>query len=168
LLYPVGELSFEQVEAAVLNVARYDLLKLADALWTGQVERTLRMLAGLQAEGEAAVLVHWTLAEDVRALVRARAALDSGKPMPMALREARAWGQKERLFERVLPMLAGHELAQLLQATSICDGIVKGLKHPDWPREPWDALNRLVLMLLQTQTQMQTQGKTRRPLALSS
>ena len=33
--------------------------------------RTLRMLAGLQAEGEAAVLVHWTLAEDVRTLARA-------------------------------------------------------------------------------------------------
>jgi hypothetical protein len=29
------------------------------------------MLEGLQAEGEAAVLVHWTLAEDIRALARA-------------------------------------------------------------------------------------------------
>jgi DNA polymerase III delta subunit len=65
LLHPAGELSFEQVEAAVLNVARYDVAKLAEAVWTGQVARTLRMLDGLQAEGEAAVLVHWTLAEDI-------------------------------------------------------------------------------------------------------
>jgi hypothetical protein len=32
LLYPAGELSFEQVEAAVLNVARYDVFKLGEAI----------------------------------------------------------------------------------------------------------------------------------------
>jgi DNA polymerase III subunit delta len=151
LLHPAGELSFEAIESAVLNVARYDLAKLAEAIWTGQVERSLRMLAGLQAEGEAAVLVHWQLASDVQALARARAALDDGKPLPMALKEARVWGAKERLFERLLPQLTGTQTTQCLQAASVVDGIVKGLKHPDWPFEPWDALRRWVLMLLQAQ-----------------
>ncbi len=149
LLHPAGELGFEQIEAAVLDVARYDIAKLAEAVWGGQVARALRMLDGLQAEGESAVFVHWSLAEDLRALARARAALDDGKPLPLALKEARAWGLKERLFERVLPALADHQLAHLLAAASICDGIVKGLKHPEWPHEPWDALQRLVLMALQ-------------------
>ena len=70
LLYPAGELGFEQVEAAVLNVARYDVFKLGEAVLAGQVARALRMLEGVRAEGEAAVLVHWTLAEDIRALKR--------------------------------------------------------------------------------------------------
>ena len=87
-----GELSFEQIEAAVLNVARYDVFKLGEAVLAGQVARALRMLDGLQAEGEAAVLVHWTLAEDIRALKRVKDALDGGKPLPMALRESRVWG----------------------------------------------------------------------------
>jgi DNA polymerase-3 subunit delta len=151
LLHPAGELGFEQIEAAVLNVARYDITKLAEALWTGQVARTLRMLDGLQAEGEAAVLVHWTLAEDLRALGRARAALDEGKPIPMALKEARVWGLKEKLFERVLPLLSDQALAHLLDAASICDGIVKGLKHPEWPAQPWPALRRLALMAIEAQ-----------------
>jgi len=73
----------------------------------------------------------------------------SSKPLPLALREARAWGIKEKLFERVLPLLAGHQLAPLLEAASVCDGFVKGLKHSDWPQAPWDALRRLVLMALQ-------------------
>ncbi|MBK6469498.1 MAG: DNA polymerase III subunit delta [Betaproteobacteria bacterium] len=149
LLHPPGELSFEQVEAAVLNVARFDVTKLSEAVWTGNVARALRVLEGLQHEGEAAVLVHWTLADDIRALARGRAALDDGKPLPLALKEARAWGLKERLFERVLPLLAGHQMAHLLEAASVCDGIVKGLKHPEWPQAPWDALRRLVLMSLQ-------------------
>ncbi len=161
LLHAAGELGFEQIEAAVLNVARYDIAKLAEALWTGQVARTLRMLDGLQAEGEAAVLVHWTLAEDLRALGRARAALDDGKPIPMALKEARVWGLKERLFERVLPLLAGHQLAHLLDAASICDGIVKGLKHPDWPLDPWAALRRLTLSILQASQLGGTKSRAR-------
>jgi DNA polymerase-3 subunit delta len=149
LLYPQGELSFEQVEAAVLDVARYDVFKLGEALLAGQVARALRMLDGLRAGGEAAVLVHWTLAEDIRALARARAALDDGKPLPLALREARAWGLKEKLFERVLPQLASYQVAHLLEAANICDGLVKGLRHPDWPADPWDGLRRLALLMLQ-------------------
>jgi DNA polymerase-3 subunit delta len=149
LLHPAGELSFEQIEAAVLNVARYDVFKLGEALLAGQVGRALRMLDGLQAEGEAAVLVHWTVAEDIRALKRVKDAMAAGKPLPMAMREARVWGVKERLFERALPFFTDNSLAQLLHAAQVCDGLVKGLKHPDWPVEPWGGLKRLALMLLQ-------------------
>ncbi len=67
LLHPPGELGWAQVEAAVLNVARYDVFKLSEAVLAGQLLRVQRMLDGLQAEGEAAVLVHWALAEDIRA-----------------------------------------------------------------------------------------------------
>ena len=149
LLYPPGVLGYAQVEAAVLNVARYDVFKLGEAVLTGQVGRALKMLDGLQAEGEAAVLVHWTLTEDIRALKRVKDALADGKPLPMALREARVWGAKERLYERVLPALADHQLAHLVEAASICDGIIKGLKHPDWPLDGWAALKRLMLLTLQ-------------------
>jgi len=149
LLYPQGPLSFEQVESAVLNVARYDVFKLAEAVLAGQVARALRMLDGLQAEGEAPVLVHWTLSEDIRALKRVKDAMAEGKPLPMALREQRVWGMKEKLFERVLPAVPDHALAHLVEAAQVCDGLVKGLKHPGWPLEPWDGLKRLVLLLLQ-------------------
>ena len=149
LLYEPGVLGFEQVEAAVLDVARYDVFKLGEAVLAGRVARALRMLDGLRAEGEAPVLVLWTLAEDIRALARVRAAMAEGQPLPLALREARVWGQREKLFERALPLLSTATLQQLLRAASVCDGLVKGLKHPDWPEDAWDGLRRLVLMLLQ-------------------
>ena len=149
LLHAPGELSFEQVESAVLNVARYDVAKLSDAIWAGQTARALRVLDGLQAEGEAAVRVHWTLAEDIRALARAHAALQSGKPLPLAIKSSGAWGQKEKMLERVLPLFADQQVAFLLDAASICDGIAKGLKHPDWPHEPWAALRRWMLAMLE-------------------
>jgi DNA polymerase-3 subunit delta len=113
LLYPAGELSQAQVESAVLNVARYDVFKLSEAVLSGQVARVQRMLDGLQAEGEAAVLVHYALAEDIRALKRVKDAMAEGRPLPMALREQRIWGVREKLFERVLPKLTPTRLMAL-------------------------------------------------------
>ena len=147
LLHPPGDLSFEQVESAVLNVARYDVFKLSEAVLAGHAVRVQRMLDGLKAEGEAEVLVHYTLSEDIRALKRVKDAMNQGRPLPMALREQRVWGDKERLFERVLPRLTDATLANLLQAAHQVDGIVKGLKQPDWPTNPWQALHRLAMQL---------------------
>jgi DNA polymerase-3 subunit delta len=163
LLYPQGELNFEQIEAAVLNVARYDVFKLGEAVLAGQTARVLRMLDGLRAEGEAPVLVHWTLAEDIRALKRVKDAAASGKPLPMALREARVWGAKERLFERLVPLLSDHTLAHWVEAASVCDGLIKGLKHPHWPIDAWDGLKRLALMV----TQHTAAPKAAQPLRLA-
>ena len=145
LLYPAGELSWAQVEVAVLNVARYDVFKLSEAVLSGQVARVQRMLDGLQAEGEAEVLVHYTLAEDIRALKRVKDAMAAGQPLPMALKAQRIWGPRERLFERVLPRLSPARLNNLLQSAHQVDGIVKGLKVPDWPQDGWQALHRLAL-----------------------
>ena len=147
LLYPAGELSFEQVESAVLNVARYDVFKLSEAVLAGNAPRVQRMLDGLQAEGESEVLVHYTLAEDIRALKRVKDAVSLGQPLPMALREQRIWGLKERLFERVLPRLTPMALDNLLHAAHTVDGLVKGLHAPDWPLDNWQALHRLAMML---------------------
>ncbi len=147
LLHPPGELAWEQVEAAVLNVARYDVFKLSEAVLCGQVARVQRMLDGLQAEGEAEVLVHWALAEDIRALKRVKDAMNAGKPLPMALRENRIWGAKERLYERLLPQAGDAQLARLVHSAHVVDGIVKGLKVPDWPTSGWQALSRLALQM---------------------
>jgi DNA polymerase-3 subunit delta len=145
LLYPPGQISQAQVESSVVNVARYDVFKLSESVLSGQVARVQRMLDGLQAEGEAAVLVHYTLAEDIRAMKRVKDAMAAGKPLPMALREQRVWGPRERLFERVLPRMTEARLNGLLQAAHQVDGIVKGLKVPDWPTDPWQALQRLAV-----------------------
>ena len=147
LLFPPGELDFEQVESAVLNVARYDVFKFSETVLAGQTARVQRMLDGLQAEGESEVLVHYTLAEEIRALKRVKDAMAQGRPMPMALREQRIWGARERLFERILPRLGVDALSELLFAAHQVDGIVKGLKLPDWPANGWQALHRLAMMV---------------------
>lgn len=139
-------LSLERIETLVTDVARFEANQLGEALWAGQLARSLRLLDALQAEGEAVVRLHWLLADDVRALRRGAAALAAGKPLPMALREARVWGPKERLFERVLPNLKPAALDALLVAVQQLEGICKGLREPGWPTEPWAAMRRFLLL----------------------
>ena len=147
LLHPPGELTFEQIERAVLDVARFDVLKLSEAVLAGQALRVQRMVDGLEAEGVAAVLVHNELARTIRALKQVKDATTQGVALPMALRKSGVWGVRERLFERVLPRLPAAALARLLLAAHRADGIVKGIKAPDWPQQPWGALHRLAMML---------------------
>lgn len=145
LLQPEGELSFEVVEQAVLNVARYDVFKLSEAVLSGNLPRAMRMMDGLQAEGTAEVLVHWTLSEDIRNLKRAKDALASGQPLPMVLRSLRIWGNKEKLFERVVPRLSANAAVRLLHSAHVVDGIVKGLPADNWPSDSWQALRKLAV-----------------------
>ena len=155
-----GILGFEQVQNAVLNVARYTTAKLSEAALAGQRLRTARVLDGLQAEGESDVFALWALSEDIRNLKRVQDALDAGRPMPMALRESRVWGVKEKLYERALTQLDSQKLVQLLQAAHKVDGITKGLKQPDWPNAGWQALHRLANMLCATCAVQQRSGSS--------
>jgi len=67
LLHPPGEISLAQIEAAVMNVARYDVSDLRDALKARDTVRAARMLEGLKAEDAAPPLVLWALATEARA-----------------------------------------------------------------------------------------------------
>src|SRR5260363_122279 len=98
LLYPPGELSVEQIQTAVLDVARYDVFKLGEAMRSGDVARLARMLDGLRGEGAAPVFILWALAEELRALWRIKQGLAAGRPLTALTREARVWGAREKLI----------------------------------------------------------------------
>ena len=40
-------------------------------------------------------------------------------------------------------------ITRLVEAAQICDGLVKGLRHPAWPVDPWGGLQRLALLLVE-------------------
>jgi DNA polymerase-3 subunit delta len=66
LLYPPGEISLAQIEAAVLNVARYDVSDLREAVKARDTVRAVRTLEGLKSEDAAPPLVLWALATEAR------------------------------------------------------------------------------------------------------
>ncbi len=145
LLHPAGKLSFEQIQDAVLNVARYDVFKLNEAMLTGDAARLARMLDGLKGEGEALPLVLWAVAEEIRTLLKLKAGMAQGRPLGMLLKEYRIWGPRERLMEPALRRLSLALLEAALQEAAQIDKMVKGLRARAFAGDAWDAMLQLGL-----------------------
>lgn len=149
LLYPDGKLTFEQIHDAVLNVARYDVFKLNEAMLSGDVPRLVRMVDGLKGEGEALPLVLWAVAEEIRMLLKLKAGVAQGKALGVLLKEYRIWGVRERLMEPALRRLALPALEQALQEAAQIDKMIKGLRAKAFAGDAWDALLQLGLKIAQ-------------------
>jgi len=147
LLHPPGKLSFEQVQDAVLNVARYDVFKLNEAMLSGDIARLTRMMDGLKGEGEALPLVLWAVTEEIRTLLKLKSGMAQGKPVGALLKEYRIWGPRERLMEPALRRISLTALEQALQEAALVDRMVKGLRARSFAGDPWDALLQLGLKL---------------------
>ncbi len=147
LLYPEGPLSFEQIHGAVLNVARYDVFKLNEAMLSGDTARLVRMLEGLQGEGEALPLVLWAVAEEIRTLLKLKSGVAQGRPLSQLTKEHRIWGPRERLIEPALRRLKLSTLESAMQEAAQIDKMVKGLRAKKFSGDAWDAMLQLGLKI---------------------
>lgn len=145
LLHEPGKLSFEQVHDAVMNVARYDVFKLSEAMLAGDAARLTRMLEGLKGEGEALPLVLWAVAEEIRTLLKLKAGMAQGRPLGVLLKEYRIWGPRERMMEPALRRISLPALEAALQDAAQVDKMVKGLRSKQFAGDAWDAMLQLAL-----------------------
>jgi len=145
LLHDAGKLTALQVRDAVLNVARYDVFKLSEAMLAGDCARLVRMLEGLKGEGEALPLVLWAVAEEIRTLLKLKAATASGRPLNEVLKEYRIWGPRERLMAPALRRVTQASLEQALQDAAQVDKMIKGLRAKAFAGDAWDAMLQLAL-----------------------
>ena len=142
LLFPERALSLEEVKVSVLNVARYVLDGLREALLNGDTLRLARTLEGLKQEGEAPPLVLWAMTEEIRALAQIKAG-EGKKPLDALFKEAKIWGARQALFKRALPRLKRSQTEEALTEASRIDRLIKGIGTDNL----WDSFLRLGLML---------------------
>jgi len=145
LLHEPGKLSFEQVHDAVLNVARYDVFKLSEAMLAGDPARLARMLDGLKGEGEALPLVLWAVSEEIRTLLKLKSGMAQGRPLGALMKECRIWGPRERMMEPALRRLPLATLEAALREAAQVDKMVKGLRAKQFAGDAWDAMLQLAL-----------------------
>jgi len=145
LLYPEGRLSAEQVQDAVLNVARYDVFKLSEAMLSGDVARLVRMLEGLKGEGEALPLVLWAVTEEIRILLKLKLGVNDGRPLAAMMKEYRIWGARERLIPNAIARVTLKTLQTAMHEAAQIDKLIKGLRARAFAGDPWDALLQLAM-----------------------
>ena len=143
LLYPPGALSLEQIRDAVLNVARYDIDGLREALLAGDVTRLWRTLDGLMHEGEPPPLVLWAMSEEIRTLTLIRGGLDRGRPLEMLLKEAKVWGPRANPVKKALQRLSTATLESAMHQAGRIDRLAKGIGQGN----VWEKFLRLGLSL---------------------
>lgn len=122
-----------------MDVARYDVFKLSEAMLAGDAARYAHILDGLRAEGTATVLILWTLAEDIRALAKVSRALQQNGNLSGALRDARVWGVRQKPVERAVRRFTPAFAERALRQAAQIDRLVKGLRQGD----VWDELLQL-------------------------
>ena len=145
LLHPAGQLTMEQVEAAVHDVARFNIDKLREALLAGDAVRCARLLDGLRAEDTAPPLLLWALASEARAIAQVRAALDRGASVDGALREAKVFGPHQNLVRAAAQRIKAVTARNALLHAARIDRMIKGLAKGDI----WDEMLQLALKLSQ-------------------
>jgi len=139
LLCPEGELSDELVREAVLKVSRYDAFQLGEAVLAGDASRTVRILQGLQDEGEQALAVMNPLLWVLRPLVRIKHAEMRGENVMSAMTNARIYGDRQSLVKRAMGRLSLRQLEAALQKLADIDKIAKGVMLGD----AWLEISRL-------------------------
>lgn len=141
LLYPAGHLvNLEDAQNAVANVARFDVFQLSSAWMGGDTARVVRLMDGLEEEGEEPVLLLWALAEDIRTLIRLTAALKQGQTVANVRNSLRLWGDKQVLAPKAVKRIPAGRLIAALQECARIDRIIKGAEDG----EAWPAFKQLV------------------------
>jgi DNA polymerase-3 subunit delta len=141
LLLPEGELDHDAVEAAVADVARYDVFAAREAWLAGDAARVMRIVSVLEAEGDGPQFALWALGDDLHAVAAVQAMTRSGTPLAAALRNAGVWGKRQAALERAVKRLTPADVERLLAALAKLDALSKGIGRGN----AWDEFEALAL-----------------------
>ena len=141
LLYPARQLTDEEVQSAVLNMAKWDAFQLGSAVLNGDVVRTTHILSFLQAEGEAVASVLPPVLWLFRPLIRLKQAIERGQNLQQAMIALRIFGKQQSEISRAVQKLSMRQLELMLHQLAELDRVAKGIDNQD----AWLLLSRLCI-----------------------
>ena len=139
LLYPQGMITGDDVRGAVLNVSRFDAVQLGEAVLSGDIDRTVRILEGLKDEGAQPVTVMNPLIWAITPLVKIKQAEARGESLNNAFTKERLYGAKQALAKKALARLSLKQLQAALLKLADIDKTAKGVMIGD----AWLEITRL-------------------------
>jgi DNA polymerase-3 subunit delta len=147
VLYGTGSLSQKQIFDVVADSSRYDVFKLMDSVLSAGVNRIIKILSGLRAEGIAAPVVLWALTREARSLIKIKLALVGGQPRDLVFKNNQIWDKRKQLVSNALHRLSDSDLTGILVLSAQADRQIKGQQ----PGDAWETLRAICLMFASTQ-----------------
>lgn len=148
LSYPEGEITFEDIQQSIQDVARYDVMSLMSAMLEGDAKRTRKVLEGLEAEGEALPLLLGFMMVDIRHLYNLAAARQKGLNPAGQIQPMRIHKSKSGLLLNALNRLSLMQIMGIIQHAHDVDRILKGMPVVGRLNDPWQELLRLSLKIV--------------------
>lgn len=142
VLYGAGQLSHQQIFDVVADSSRFDVFKLMDSVLAAKVDRILKILSGLRAEGVAAPVVLWALTREARVLIRIKQALAQGQNRAQVFKNNQIWDKRQQQVSDALNRLGESDLNSILTLSAKADRQIKGRQQGD----PWETLLAVCLM----------------------
>lgn len=124
------------VEDDVADSARFDVFKLMDALLAGKLNRAVKILGGLRAEGIAAPVVLWAISREARTLLSIKTELKRGGHQDALYKKHLIWDKRKQLVQEAMQRLQSLELQNILGKCAKADAQIKGQLAGD----EWEAL----------------------------
>lgn len=154
LLTGGSRVNAQAVRESVADGARFDVAQLCEAALLGDAPRVVRVVRGLEREGEGAVLLLWSLSRDIVTLADVLERTAQGERLEQALEHARVWRSRQGQFQRAARGRGRADARHLVQVAAHAEQVVKGVR----PGDPWKALLELGLALAGAQLALAETG----------
>ena len=141
LNYENKTISLQQAEQVIGDSAHYSVYELADAAVCGDAERALRILNSLQSEAAPEQLILWSLANNIRTLIKMEYRIATGESPPVVINTV--WKSKQATFRKALQRKLKSRWLAMLYACYDTDLAIKGQSLEDSRQQ----LHRLVLTI---------------------
>lgn len=136
ILHGTTMISVQDVEESVADSARFDVFKLSDSLLMARLNRAIRILQGLKAEGVAEPVVLWALSREARILFNIQFELEKGGRKDSVMAKYQVWDKRKQLVGPALNRLTLNQLEQILLLCARADRQIKGQA----PGDAWETL----------------------------
>jgi len=143
VLYGEAAISKQQVEQVVADSSRFDVFKLTDCILAGRMNRAIKILNGLKAEGIAPPVIVWALSREIRLLFNIKIAIDQGQNKEAVFKSNRLWDKRKQLVASAMSRVSVQALQKALLQCAKADRQIKGREAGDC----WETLLSICMLV---------------------
>lgn len=142
ILHGGGNITRAMVDDDVADSTRFDVFNLSESLLHGSLNRSVKILNGLRAEGVAAPVVLWALSRDARLLLNLKEELKHGGNAEAFFRKQHnIWDKQQQALRSAAARLKDRDLRNILLLGALADQQIKGQE----PGNCWESLFNICL-----------------------
>src|SRR3972149_3870178 len=126
LLYGSGNLTSDQISAAITDNSRFNVFNLIDATLSNKAAAVNKILDNLKSENVEPTIILWAITHELRSLINMSFAIKQGTYIDQVMTQNNVWYGRKQLVKKALSQYNLTRLQDLLNYASRIELIIKG------------------------------------------